>query len=134
VLRRAISRTERESPLARWCQPAWYRWVSIDDTVSKADYPRTRTRNGISGFLIEKKGLITLSFEDKLESTLDALWHIKELMNALKQLGVNYINHVDVLDDIRRQLEIDESVTEQKLNEQWDREQRALIREYYQMI
>ena len=75
-----------------------------------------------------------MSFEDKLESTLDALWHIKELMNALKQLGVNYINHVDVLDDIRRQLEIDESVTEQKLNEQWDREQRALIREYYQMI
>ena len=73
-----------------------------------------------------------MSFEDRLESMSDALWYIKGLTDSLKQLGINYLNHIDVLDDIRREIEIDESVTEQKLSEQWDKEQRTLMREYYQ--
>lgn len=76
--------------------------------------------------------MIGLSFEDRLESTSDALYHIRQLMDSLKHLGTNYLNSIDVLDDIRREIEIDESITEQKLSEQWDKEQRTLMREYYQ--
>ena len=73
-----------------------------------------------------------MSFEDRLESMSDALWYIRELTDSLKRLGINYLNHIDVLDDIRREIEIDESVTEQELSEQWEKEQRTLMREYYQ--
>lgn len=75
-----------------------------------------------------------MSYEDRLESTSDALFHIKELIDSLKQLGINYANHVDVLDDIRRELEIDESVTEQELTKQYEKELRLMNHEYYQMI
>ena len=69
-----------------------------------------------------------------MESMSDALFHIKQLVNDLKKLGSNYLNHIDVLDDIRRQVEIDEALVEQKLNEQWEREQLMMLREYYQSV
>lgn len=69
-----------------------------------------------------------------MESMSDALFHIKQLVNDLKKLGSNYLNHIDVLDDIRQQVEIDEALVEQKLNEQWEREQLMMLREYYQSV
>lgn len=69
-----------------------------------------------------------------MESMSDALFHIKQLVNDLKKLGSNYLNHIDVLDDIRQQVEIDEALIEQKLNEQWEREQLMMLREYYQSV
>lgn len=69
-----------------------------------------------------------------MESMSDALFHIKQLVNDLKKLGSNYLNHIDVLDDIRHQVEIDEALVEQKLNEQWEREQLMMLREYYQSV
>lgn len=69
-----------------------------------------------------------------MESMSDALFHIKQLVNDLKNLGSNYLNHIDVLDDIRHQVEIDEALVEQKLNEQWEREQLMMLQEYYQSV
>ena len=69
-----------------------------------------------------------------MESMSDALFHIKQLANDLKKLGSNYLNHIDVLDDIRHQVEIDEALVEQRLNEQWEREQLMMLREYYQSV
>ena len=69
-----------------------------------------------------------------MESMSDALFHIKQLVNDLKKRGSNYLNHIDVLDDIRQQVEIDEALIEQKLNEQWEREQLMMLREYYQSV
>lgn len=78
--------------------------------------------------------MIELNLEERMESMSDALFHIKQLVNDLKKLGSNYLNHIDVLDDIRQQVEIDEALVEQKLNEQWEREQLMMLREYYQSV
>lgn len=75
-----------------------------------------------------------MSFEDRLDAMADALYHVKQAMDSVKQLGANYLNAVDVLGDIQRSIEIDEAVLEQKLNEQWEREQRSMIKEYYQTV
>lgn len=75
-----------------------------------------------------------MNLEERMESMSDALFHIKQLVNDLKKLGSNYLNHIDVLDDIRQQVEIDEALVEQKLNEQWEREQLMMLREYYQSV
>lgn len=93
---------------------------------------RVPGRGQYPGFNQKKEGLIHLGFEERLESMSDALFHIKQLASDLKRLGNNYLNHIDILDDIRQQVEIDEAVTEQKLNEQCEREQLVMLREYYQ--
>ena len=77
--------------------------------------------------------MITMGFDDRLESLNDALHHIKELADDLKRLGSRYVNTVDVLDDIKREIEIDEALVEQRLHEQHERELRAMTREYFQM-
>lgn len=77
--------------------------------------------------------MITMSFDDRLESLNAALYHIKQLEDGLKLLGNQYVNTVDYLDDIRREIEIDEALVEQRLHEQHERELRAMTREYFQM-
>lgn len=92
---------------------------------------RVPGRGQYPGFNQKKEGLINLGFEERLESMSDALLHIKQLANDLKRLGNNYLNHIDILDDIRQQVEIDEAVVEQRLNEQWEREQLMMLQEQY---
>ena len=58
-----------------------------------------------------------LSLEDRIESLSDALYHIQELMKSLKSIGWKHMNDIDVLDDIRREIEINESIAEQKADE-----------------
>ena len=71
-----------------------------------------------------------LSLEDRIESLSDALYHIQELMKSLKSIGWKHMNDIDVLDDIRREIEINESIAEQKADELHQREIKAMVREY----